>query len=116
VVLCAAKTVDSSGNGKLARHAAVSAAFTPAAPVDDADLFADRPEQVMACVDALFQKGLHVALYGERGVGKTSLANVLPALIRSADAPSLDAIRVDCTPTTATSRSGEISSANSPII
>lgn len=81
---------------KLWRQAQVSAAFTPAAPVNDTELFADRPDQVFDCMDALFQQGLHVALYGERGVGKTSLANVLPKIIRDAQLPTLDAVRVDC--------------------
>jgi len=81
---------------KFVRYASVSHAFTPAAPVDDTSLFADRPRQVMRCLDALFQRGLHIALYGERGVGKTSLANVLPKLIRGGQLPSLDALRVDC--------------------
>ena len=81
---------------KFVRFAAVSHAFTPAAPVDDTSLFADRPRQVMRCLDALFQRGLHIALYGERGVGKTSLANVLPKLIRGSQLPTLDALRVDC--------------------
>jgi Cdc6-like AAA superfamily ATPase len=81
---------------KFVRFAAVSHAFTPAAPVDDTSLFADRPRQVMRCLDALYQRGLHIALYGERGVGKTSLANVLPKLIRGGQLPTLDALRVDC--------------------
>jgi energy-coupling factor transporter ATP-binding protein EcfA2 len=81
---------------KLIRLAQVSHAFTPAAPIDDASLFADRPNEVFACVQALWQKGLHIALYGERGVGKTSLANVLPRLIKDDRLPYLDGVRVDC--------------------
>ncbi len=82
-------------DNKLLRLARISHAFTPAAPVDNEAFFADRPSQVMQCVDALFQKGLHVVLYGEPGVGKTSLANVLPKLLHD---PSLrvDAVRIDC--------------------
>jgi energy-coupling factor transporter ATP-binding protein EcfA2 len=81
---------------KLVRLAQVSHAFTPAAPVDDASLFADRPNEVFACVQALWQKGLHIALYGERGVGKTSLANVLPRLVKDDRLPYLNGVRVDC--------------------
>jgi Cdc6-like AAA superfamily ATPase len=81
---------------KLRRLAQVSHAFTPAAPVGDVALFAGRLDQVMTCMDAVFQQGLHVAVYGERGVGKTSLANVLPKIITQADVPELSAIRVDC--------------------
>lgn len=81
---------------KLIKLARVSAAFTPAAPVDDTRLWSDRPQQVFSSIDALWQKGLHVAVYGERGVGKTSLANMLPRLIKDDRLPYLDAVRVDC--------------------
>lgn len=83
-------------NGKLRRLAEVSLAFTPAAPVDNTALFAERDEQVMQCIEALFQKGMHIALYGERGVGKTSLANVLPKLVTALNLPDLRAVRIDC--------------------
>jgi Cdc6-like AAA superfamily ATPase len=82
---------------KMVRVARVSQAFTPAAPINDTRLFADRPRESMACVNALFQQGLHVALYGERGVGKTSLANMIPKILTVGDlASSLHAVRVDC--------------------
>lgn len=82
---------------KYERLAKVTVAFTPAAPIDDFSLFADRPDQLMVCLEALFQRGLHVALYGERGVGKTSLANILPQLIAGMNLVTpLDAVRVDC--------------------
>jgi Cdc6-like AAA superfamily ATPase len=90
-------TSDEAGPpAKLVRLAQVSHAFTPAAPIDDTRLWADRPQEVFTCMDALWQKGLHVAVYGERGVGKTSLANVLPKLIKDPRLPYLDAVRVDC--------------------
>jgi len=57
-------------SAKYERLARVTLAFTPSAPVDDFALFADRPEQVMICLEALFQRGQHVALYGERGVAR----------------------------------------------
>ncbi len=70
---------------KLALRVLVQQTFTPSAPIDDARLFADRPDQTMACIDAFFQRGRHIALYGERGVGKTSLANIVPGIIKSAN-------------------------------
>jgi Cdc6-like AAA superfamily ATPase len=82
--------------GKIQKLARVSRAFTPAAPVDNFSLFAGRFDQISSCIDAFAQKGLHIAVYGERGIGKTSLANVLPALIMGADLPNLGAVRVDC--------------------
>ncbi len=81
---------------KMARLAQVSQAFTPSAPIDDVRLFADRPDEVLACIEAFFQKGRHIALYGERGVGKTSLANVVPKIISNAQLPDVTAVRIDC--------------------
>ncbi|HUY48402.1 MAG TPA: ATP-binding protein [Streptosporangiaceae bacterium] len=87
---------DNQQPSKMARVVQVSHAFTPAAPIDQVSLFAGRLDQVFSCMDAISQRGLHVALYGERGVGKTSLANVLPKIITGAEVPELGAIRVDC--------------------
>ena len=86
----------SDPSGKLFRTAKLAQSFTPALPVREVDLFAGRHEQVMDCVSALFQPGLHVAVYGERGVGKTSLSNVLPQMVRATQLPSMIAGRVDC--------------------
>src|SRR6476661_8184616 len=57
--------------------AEISGAFTPGAPVDSRDLFAGRKKQVEKVISTIFQRGQHVILFGERGVGKTSLANTL---------------------------------------
>jgi Cdc6-like AAA superfamily ATPase len=81
---------------RMIRAARLNHAFTPAAPVHSASLFAGRSEQLVQCIGAIFQPGLHVALYGERGVGKTSLANVIPAMIESSELPELGAVRIDC--------------------
>jgi Cdc6-like AAA superfamily ATPase len=50
--------------------------FTPTSPINAQDLFAGREEQLRQIVDVINQVGQHAILYGERGVGKTSLANV----------------------------------------
>ncbi len=55
----------------------ISTAFSPAAPVNEYSLFAGRISQVREIIAAINQRGQHVVLFGERGVGKTSLANVL---------------------------------------
>jgi Cdc6-like AAA superfamily ATPase len=57
--------------------AKISQAFTPGAPIDSKDLFAGRKRQREKLISTIFQKGEHAILYGERGVGKTSLANTL---------------------------------------
>jgi Cdc6-like AAA superfamily ATPase len=57
--------------------ARISRAFTPGSPIDSRDLFAGRRRQREKLISTIFQKGEHAILYGERGVGKTSLANTL---------------------------------------
>lgn len=55
----------------------VTGAFSPSAPIDDRDLFSGRVTQIRAIVDAFGRRGQHVVVYGERGVGKTSLVSVI---------------------------------------
>lgn len=69
--------------------------FTPTSPIDERSLFAGREEQVLQIIDVINQKGQHTILFGERGVGKTSLANVLSAFLGNPGA-SVVAPRVNC--------------------
>jgi Cdc6-like AAA superfamily ATPase len=55
--------------------------FRPRTPITTRDLFAGRWNQLTIVADAVNQTGLHVAIYGERGVGKTSVANVIEPVI-----------------------------------
>ena len=55
--------------------------FTPGAPINEKDLFAGRAEQVEKIIDAVSQRGRHAILYGERGVGKTSLSNMIAGFL-----------------------------------
>lgn len=57
--------------------AQINEAFTPGAPIDSRDLFAGRKREVEKLISTVFQRGQHAVLFGERGVGKTSLANTL---------------------------------------
>lgn len=52
-------------------------AFTPFAPIELPDFFAGRREIVERVDGELRAPGRHVAIFGERGVGKTSLATLL---------------------------------------
>ena len=51
--------------------------FSPSAPIKSKDLFQGRIQQLGDITDAILEPGQHVVLYGERGVGKTSLANIM---------------------------------------
>lgn len=46
------------------------------APISEEDLFAGRSGEVSRMLRAVMEKSKHVVLFGERGVGKTSLSNV----------------------------------------
>src|SRR6266404_1480503 len=76
-------------NELLARADALSAkaiqVFKPRTPITTKDLFAGRWDELKNVSDAVHQAGLHVVIYGERGVGKTSLANVVDPTIWALD-------------------------------
>ena len=64
----------------LSRIQALGQSFSPSAPIDTQALFAGRLNQLTEVLTALSQKGQHVVLFGERGVGKTSLARVISGI------------------------------------
>ena len=51
--------------------------FSPSAPIGNKELFAGRMEEIRHSVSAISQLGQHVIIFGERGVGKTSLAGLV---------------------------------------
>lgn len=62
----------------------VRAVFTPHQPVSQSTLLFGRTEEVRGLVETLNTPGQHVLLYGDRGVGKSSLANVVADVVRVA--------------------------------
>jgi Cdc6-like AAA superfamily ATPase len=77
----------------------VSRAFTPNTPVDKRALFAGRADQMIKIVDVINSPGQHAILFGDRGVGKTSLANVLSETLPRQPGPkppTVIAPRVQC--------------------
>lgn len=82
---------------KIERIAAVARAFTPGAPVGRLDMLAGRMPQLTDVVSAVSMRGYHVGLYGERGVGKTSLASVLAEYFSDTDVtPTFRSVVVNC--------------------
>lgn len=51
--------------------------FSPAAPIKEESFFSGRLPQLRKIVEAINQEGQHAIVYGERGVGKTSFANIM---------------------------------------
>ncbi|MGH3136923.1 MAG: ATP-binding protein, partial [Gaiellaceae bacterium] len=67
------------------RMALIAGAFRPAAPIDRRSLFAGRIEQIADVFSVVAQPGQHAVIYGERGVGKTSLAGVAAEMLAGAN-------------------------------
>jgi hypothetical protein len=66
----------------LDRMRLVAEAFRPAAPIDRRALFSGRFDEIGELYSVVSQPGQHAVIYGERGVGKTSLAVVVAELLR----------------------------------
>ena len=62
---------------KYHRIAEANQVFTPGFPISQKDLFAGRMDQLQRVIETLHAPGRHPVLFGQRGVGKTSLANIL---------------------------------------
>ena len=77
-------------------RARISTVFSPGAPIDQVSLFAGRKKQIETVMDTITKTGQHVILYGERGVGKTSLANVLSAIMAHVEVDGFQTVRINC--------------------
>ncbi|MBA4011944.1 MAG: ATP-binding protein [Phenylobacterium sp.] len=52
-------------------------AFTPSQPITDRKMFAGRTDVLTTLIRSIEDQRVHVIMYGERGIGKTSLVHVL---------------------------------------
>jgi AAA ATPase domain len=68
--------------------------FRPSAPIEDKELFAGRNHELWSVIEALQSAGQHAVIYGERGVGKTSLARV--AMQVASVQSNILTLRVNC--------------------
>jgi len=75
----------------------VGQAFTPGSPIDEKDLFAGRLPAVQRVIQILRQRGQHAVIFGERGVGKTSLAKVIRTFLEGPE--TIIAPHIDCATT-----------------
>jgi Cdc6-like AAA superfamily ATPase len=66
----------------LDRMRLVAEAFRPAAPIERRALFSGRADEIAELYSVVAQPGQHAVVYGERGVGKTSLASVVSEMLR----------------------------------
>jgi Cdc6-like AAA superfamily ATPase len=71
--------------------------FKPNSPISRNELFSGRVKQIRRVLDVIFQEGQHAMIFGERGVGKTSLANVFSSFLPDKSTPySLLSVRINC--------------------
>jgi Cdc6-like AAA superfamily ATPase len=82
--------VPKAERAELARNAMTL--FSPSGPVTTEELFAGRVGQMRDLIAVHGQAGQHAVVYGERGVGKTSLAATMVDIMRS----QLIAVRANC--------------------
>lgn len=71
--------------------------FSPHSPIDAEELFIGRINLLARLLDTAMQKGRHAILYGERGVGKTSLANIAKEKIFSFKPMDWKVVKRNCT-------------------
>jgi Cdc6-like AAA superfamily ATPase len=78
-------------DGHFERMHEAAEVFTPGSPINRRDFFAGRREQLDRVVESIMQPGRHPIIYGRRGVGKTSLANIVTEQIKN-----VEAVKVTC--------------------
>ena len=77
VVVSATSPQGPGVEAKYRLRALVHTTFTPGTPISNLDLLAGRDRQIDKVLETVFSPGQHAAIYGERGVGKSSLANLI---------------------------------------
>ncbi len=77
-------------------EADLTRAFSPATAISRMDMFHGRRATIRRLVDTVNQEGQHAIIYGERGVGKTSLANVLTDFLRPFTSATIATSRFNC--------------------
>lgn len=70
--------------------------FRPSSPTDDQKLFRGRLPQLKSVMSGLAEVGQHILIYGERGVGKTSLGYMAKNLFDSGVDTYRLSVRVQC--------------------
>jgi Cdc6-like AAA superfamily ATPase len=79
----------------LDREFLATTVFTPATPVSENALFAGRMTELRRVLDTINQRGRHGIIFGDRGVGKTSLASVISSRLH-VPGSTVIAPRINC--------------------
>ncbi len=70
--------------------------FRPTSPIKKDALFQGRTSQLREVVDAINQPGKHVVMYGEAGVGKTSLGQIVQTKLRAIESVPVISPLINC--------------------
>ncbi len=73
----ASDQISGRGDALQAKRAKLRHAFTPSQPIGDRRMFAGREATLRTVISAIEDQRLHLVLYGDRGIGKTSLLHML---------------------------------------
>ncbi len=76
--------------------AALGEIFRPSAPTDNLSLFRGRMREIENVMSGVQQIGQHVIVYGERGVGKTSLSYIARGLFLGSVSGVGISVRIEC--------------------
>ncbi len=74
----------------------LSQVFSPATAISRQDLFRGRYSIIRRLTDVANQDGQHAIIYGERGVGKTSVANILATHLRPFTSEIIASAKFNC--------------------
>ncbi len=69
---------------ELEKIVSASQVFTPGAPVNSKQMFAGRESQLQRILETIPAPGRHPIIFGQRGVGKTSIANIIHVVFEDA--------------------------------
>lgn len=72
---------------RIPKAVSVANGFSPSTPLKDLSKFEGRFRELETCLDALIEPGAHLLIYGARGIGKTTLANVVISEIENISSP-----------------------------
>jgi AAA+ ATPase superfamily predicted ATPase len=67
---------------QIIRESGVREIFTPFSPIQNSECLSGREDEISSVYSSLNTPGQHSLVYGERGVGKSSLANVISQLAK----------------------------------
>lgn len=81
---------------QIALRVKLGVVFRPGTPVDRLTLFRGRKSEINTVIDTVMQAGRHVIMFGEAGVGKTSLAKVIAEYLSNAGVQILSSGTINC--------------------